>query len=215
VHARTHARAHTHRNMNYLLLFHCNNSFVNALQCYVYTYIACVFCFQDVSNLNTILPFDGIFIKVILGEISGFRRGVVKAFAREEYCPSYAGRLGPLEPRRCPVATINSNQHTLHNIREEWRPQHDKVDELTNKECSWQPWFIFQQTAGQLLDNVSLHRCVLFITYDWVNTSLVLWRRPWRVCNITQTWRVQKESAVCLKPYHTFFSLAGGLTTRL
>ena len=99
-HPHTHVQARTHRNMNYLLLFHCNNSFVNALQPYVYTYVVCVFCVQDVSNLNTILPFDGIFSKVILGETSGFRRGVVKAFAREEYCPSYAGRLGPLDPRR-------------------------------------------------------------------------------------------------------------------
>ena len=37
MHARTHARAsmHTQTNMQYSLLFHSNNGFVNAHQCYV------------------------------------------------------------------------------------------------------------------------------------------------------------------------------------
>jgi hypothetical protein len=51
VHSRVRTNTHTHTHMRYLLLFHGNNGFVNAPQCYVIRALSVLFvCYNEKEN---------------------------------------------------------------------------------------------------------------------------------------------------------------------
>ena len=72
--AQRHAHTHTQRNMQYLLLFHCSNYFINASQCYVIRTLPLVFLFATTMPQQPLGPIQPCIQSSLQKECGGTER---------------------------------------------------------------------------------------------------------------------------------------------